>query len=360
MKKKIFAVSDIHGHSSIFREALAEAGFRRDDPEHLLVACGDYFDRGTENRAVYNYLDSLTNKVLIRGNHEESLDNIMLNGKLTLTDHINGTAQTVREFFRGDYIPEFNFVYTDETCDAYRELRPFLDGLYDYFETENYIFTHGWLPLRLQGEDGVPTLAPDWRYADPTMWHGAIWTEWHKVYPYRPLPHGKTLVVGHRAADHASAFDSSRPKKCSAPFFGDGMIAIDALTVDSGKVNILVLEEEIPDPNIHEMRLLDAPFSEMRRRRKTVEMRLFDPKRQSVRLGDVIRFTNESSGEVLATRVIGLHRFDDFRLLTASFTPRALGAADRSAPDIARHMSSIYPEEEIQKYGAIAIRVSVI
>ncbi|MBQ9117336.1 MAG: metallophosphoesterase [Clostridia bacterium] len=359
-RKKIFAVSDIHGHSSLFREALAKAGFRRDDPEHLLVVCGDYFDRGSENRAVYNYLDSLKNKVLIRGNHDENLDNILLNGKLTLADHMNGTEKTVIEFFRGDYIPEFNFVYTDEKCDGYRELRPFLDGLYDYFETEHYIFAHGWLPIEPQGEDGIPSLAPDWRYATPAMWHGAVWTEWNKVYPYRPMPQGKTIIVGHRGTDHASAFDPERPKGCSEPFFGEGMIAIDALTVVSGRVNILVLEDEITEPRIHEMKLLDTPFTEMRRGRKTVEMRLFDPKRQLLRQGDLIRFTNESSGEKLTVKVIGLHRFDDFFSLTSAFTPRALGSANKKSADIAGYMSGIYDEDQIRKYGTLAIRVSLV
>lgn len=49
MKKKIFAVSDIHGHYHILKEALDRAGFDDSNDNHLLVCCGDYFDRGDEN-----------------------------------------------------------------------------------------------------------------------------------------------------------------------------------------------------------------------------------------------------------------------------------------------------------------------
>ena len=42
--KNIFAVSDIHGHATLLKEALTQAGFDRKNPDHLLVCCGDYFD----------------------------------------------------------------------------------------------------------------------------------------------------------------------------------------------------------------------------------------------------------------------------------------------------------------------------
>jgi len=46
--KKMFVVSDIHGHYTLLREALDRAGFDKDNEDHLLICCGDYFDRGTK------------------------------------------------------------------------------------------------------------------------------------------------------------------------------------------------------------------------------------------------------------------------------------------------------------------------
>jgi len=359
MKKIIFAASDIHGHATEFKSALKEAGFERDNPQHLLVLCGDYFDRGTENRAVYTYLDSLKNKLLIRGNHDDSLETVILNGKLSFNDHMNGMERTVREFFRGDYIPEFNFIYTDETTDGYRDLYGFLGEMRDYFETESYVFTHGWLPLSIDTDTQKPYIRPDWRYETPLAWHDARWTEWQKVYRHRPLLDGKTLVVGHRSAEYGSMFDMDRRGNDCTPFYGEGVIAIDALTVKSKRVNILVVEDEFPDPITHEMKLLDHPFNEIKAGRKKVEMRLFDEKRQKVRVGDRIHFTNEKTGESLTVTVVGLHRFGSFLSLANAFTPKELGFKEESSYKIAEIMTEIYTEEAIAKNGTLAIRISL-
>ena len=57
MRKKIFVVSDIHGHCTELKNALEKAGFISGDETHLLIACGDYFDRGSESRLVLEYLN---------------------------------------------------------------------------------------------------------------------------------------------------------------------------------------------------------------------------------------------------------------------------------------------------------------
>jgi predicted phosphodiesterase len=43
--KKIFVVSDIHGHCTLLQKALERAGFDDANEDHLLICCGDYFDR---------------------------------------------------------------------------------------------------------------------------------------------------------------------------------------------------------------------------------------------------------------------------------------------------------------------------
>lgn len=359
VKKKLFVTTDLHGHATEFKEALKEAGFDRNNDDHVLVVCGDYFDRGTENRAVYTYIDGLKNKILIKGNHEYNLETVLLNGKLSLADHMNGMERTVKEFFRDDYIPEYNFIYTDETTDGYKDLTGFLGEMRDYFETENYVFTHGWLPHSVNISTLEAKIYPDWRYSTPKTWREATWSEWQKVYPYRPMLEGKTIVVGHRSTEYGSMFDPTRKKGCSFPFYGEGMIALDALTNATKRVNVIVLEEEIPAPVTHTMKLLDHPFNEIKSGRKKVEMRLFDEKREKLRTGDRIRFTNEKTGEELTVTVVGLHRFGNFRSLANTFQPKELGFKDETPQRIADIMTGIYSPEETEKYDTLAIRVSL-
>ena len=46
----------------------------------------------------------------------------------------------------------------------------------------------------------------------------------------------------------------------------------------------------------HSMKLNPAPFGLIKAGKKTVEMRLFDEKRQRIKAGDIIEFTNTRSG----------------------------------------------------------------
>lgn len=46
---------------------------------------------------------------------------------------------------------------------------------------------------------------------------------------------------------------------------------------------------------IHQMKLVDAPFELIRSGQKTIELRLNDEKRQIIKIGDFIVFTQSSS-----------------------------------------------------------------
>ena len=48
---------------------------------------------------------------------------------------------------------------------------------------------------------------------------------------------------------------------------------------------------------MHEMKLHALPFEKIKNRTKTIELRLFDEKRQQIREGDIITFTNIADGE---------------------------------------------------------------
>ena len=74
MSKKLFFCSDIHGYYDVMINALNEAGFDENNPNHLLVVLGDIFDRGEQAVQVYEYLKRLNDKkkaVVVSGNHHK-------------------------------------------------------------------------------------------------------------------------------------------------------------------------------------------------------------------------------------------------------------------------------------------------
>ena len=155
MKKKLFVVSDVHGHCTLLKQALAEAGFDKENPDHLLICCGDYFDRGEENVEVLKFFEQLKHCVLLRGNHEDLLLKLLDTGMILPHNYINGTVQTLQNFFGIRAIdPTTSTVdFTGKTRTVDR-LCEFIDSTLDYFETEHYVFVHSWIPVNC--DDGLP------------------------------------------------------------------------------------------------------------------------------------------------------------------------------------------------------------
>ena len=132
---KYFAVSDIHGHASILKDELEKSGFDPKNPEHMLIVCGDLFDRGHENKATYEFLKKIPNKVIVRGNHEEMLLKVIERGSINVNNMYNGTDITVEEFFGAKNVASNGTV----KMSRYRkkQLIDLVNGTVDYYETEN-------------------------------------------------------------------------------------------------------------------------------------------------------------------------------------------------------------------------------
>lgn len=109
---------------------------------------------------------------------------------------------------------------------------------------------------------------------------------------------------------------------------------------------------------VHHMKLNPAPFATVKSGQKTIELRLFDEKRQKISVGDSIVFTNTDTGEVLTKTVVKLHRFPSFEelyktlpLLQCGYTQADV---DRAKPS---DMEQYYSAEEQQKYGVVGIEL---
>ena len=51
--------SDIHSFYTPFIKELNKTGFDLNNEEHILIICGDLFDRGSESLKLYEFIKSL-------------------------------------------------------------------------------------------------------------------------------------------------------------------------------------------------------------------------------------------------------------------------------------------------------------
>lgn len=109
------------------------------------------------------------------------------------------------------------------------------------------------------------------------------------------------------------------------------------------------------------MKLNPAPFEMIKSGRKTIELRLYDEKRQLIKIGDEIIFTNTATEETIHNQVLNLHRFDSFvelyeslPLLKCGYTSENVGSATPA------DMEQYYSVDEQNKYGVLGIEIKVL
>lgn len=247
---KFFVTSDIHSYFDELMTSLNEAGFDENNDEHWLISCGDEWDRGPNPIAVMNFFNSLERKIIIRGNHLELFEDLCYRGYPEWHDHSNGTTDTVTCLGNYDLDQQF-----DLCCErALKKTRAYRNNMVDYFETKNYIFVHSWIPLT--NKDGLPAyytknrqfeFNPNWRECSTKEWANSRWGNPFELAERGFLP-DKTVIFGHwhcstgwAKAEGRSEFGDDAKFD---PYYGNGFVSIDACTAHSGKVNVLVLEDE--------------------------------------------------------------------------------------------------------------------
>lgn len=251
---KFFVVSDIHSYYTPLKKALDEKGFDPHNEDHWLVVCGDAFDRGDESYELLKYLMQLERKVLIRGNHDDLLEECCRRGWAEWHDESNGTKKTIRDIGGVKSFSECCEITLNKTA-RYREL------LINYLETKNYIFVHGWIPCEQYGEGYDPNkpwhqymktykYKSDWRKCNDVEWEAARWINGIDRALDGIIEPGKTIVCGHWHCSLGHFYDNKGKTsefKANAvwePWYHDGCIAIDRCTAHTGEVNVLVIEDE--------------------------------------------------------------------------------------------------------------------
>lgn len=244
---KFFVSSDIHSAYTPWIKALNEAGFDKGNPDHMLVVCGDMFDRMSETRQVYDFVKDMVaagKLIYVKGNHEELLEDCVYEiSKGVIPGHhhfSNGTVKSICQFCGQNEWIIYDPTWTNKICETMQPILDFIDAnSVDYFETKNYIFVHSWVA------DFDST--QDWREASDKEWSYARWGNPFAKVESGHLP-DKTIVFGHFHTSHARArFDGQDewgPDADFSAYYGNGFIGIDSCVTYTGKCNVLVIEDE--------------------------------------------------------------------------------------------------------------------
>ena len=113
---------------------------------------------------------------------------------------------------------------------------------------------------------------------------------------------------------------------------------------------------------LHEMTLFPKPYASIASGQKTIELRLYDEKRQSIQIGDQTRFTNsEDASKSTLCEVVQLHVFESFAelyetlpLLKCGYTSEDV---DNAHPD---DMLTYYSKEKQAQYGVVGIELKLL
>lgn len=256
---KYYVTADVHAYFTELQTALRENGFFDDTEPHKLIICGDLYDRGTEALQLQEFIMDLMAKdqvILIRGNHEDlALDllyNWNRNSYLQRHHNLNGTVDTVSQLTGCS--PRDVFTKPEEVGKAFLQnlfVQTIIPAMVDYFETEHYIFVHGWIPctpISIGKDEKEYVPIADWRSASKDMWNKARWINGMEAAHGGIVEPNKTIVCGHwhcsfghsRYNHDGGEFDNN-PN--FAPYYANGIIAMDACTPISRKVNCIVIED---------------------------------------------------------------------------------------------------------------------
>ena len=264
-KKKMFIISDVHGYYDEMIKALEEAGYDENNSEHKLICLGDIFDRGAQSLAIYEYLKRLSDEnkaIVLLGNHSLFLIQF-LQGSYSPFNYLhNGLNETIADFWHRTApfeswcmlegnceMNQINYAKWVDICrkdinEEYPELLPWLKSLPKYFETKNYIMVHG----------AIDTKVADWHH--PHCYIYSL-TDWDALdfndgsfFGEQIINTDKTVIIGHFGTEQLRKMYQDIIKNDTGDTYDilyrddNKIIAIDATTVISKLVNVLVIENE--------------------------------------------------------------------------------------------------------------------
>lgn len=267
-KYDMFVFSDPHGCLNATLEGLKQVGYDETNPYHKLICLGDFTDRGEQTLALYQYLYELETTgraIVLAGNHTKFLIEYLDGTVISPFNYINnGVDETLADFLHRTR-PFESWCMIDENIniptngdfarwitqarreinEEYPELLPWLKSLPRYVETEHFIGVHG----------AIDVAVDDWHYPRCNRYTLYDWDALDfddgSFFKANIINTNKTIIIGHFGTYHLREKYPNLTKEDKGDMYDilirdDGrIIALDATTNLSGKINVLVLKDEV-------------------------------------------------------------------------------------------------------------------
>ena len=249
--KKYFCVADCHSFFTEMMEALNKEGFDINNPDHIFVSIGDLFDRGNESREMLEFVNSIPSerKILIRGNHEVLMRQMLCRDWPRSIDKRNGTWQTACDLTQVDKAEVMEKMRKNAAWWKYYHNTKWYEVVGDY------ILVHGWIPSEghytYDGSSAHINAIPmdKWDEIDDEMWENYFtWYNGMEMWNYQSRIEGKTVICGHWNTSwgwmklRGACMNQYDGDAIHDAFIDNGIVALDACTVVSHKVNCFVFE----------------------------------------------------------------------------------------------------------------------
>lgn len=110
----------------------------------------------------------------------------------------------------------------------------------------------------------------------------------------------------------------------------------------------------------YEMRLKPLPFSQIEEGKKTLEVRLYDSKRQLLQIGDEILFYNrENAEQTLLKTIKDLRRYPSFKDMAENENYKLCGFnVSDTIQDVINCYHTYYSPEEEAEFGVLVIELN--
>ncbi len=111
----------------------------------------------------------------------------------------------------------------------------------------------------------------------------------------------------------------------------------------------------------HEMKLKPKYYNFILNGTKRIEIRLYDKKRQNIKLGDTIKFLKEPElSEFFKAKVIGLLKYNSFEDMFKDFDISILADKSMTKEELIKVLEQFYTKDKQEQYGVLGIRIDLI
>lgn len=245
---KWFIVADVHGYFDILKKALDDAGFDRNNPEHFFISLGDLLDRGKQPRECLQFVNSLERKILIRGNHEDLMEEMLAIHYPRTHDLSNGTYYSAVDLTGKSNIDDIFIAIRND-----KDYNNYISSTVDYFETKTAIFVHGWIPCFYW--ESFSGYRHDWskndNWREVQNWKPYRWLNGMEAWKNGVVEKEKIIFCGHWHTSfgnyryHQKGDSEFGPNADFGPFIDKGIVALDSCVAVSKFINVFILDDDL-------------------------------------------------------------------------------------------------------------------